>query len=79
MFKPRDGPDPTNDHARWLRRFFQSYDLDVQSHDFRTSQATRHFAEGKDILQTSKFLGHSSVKTTEQYLKPDKEAMLAKQ
>ena len=78
MFKPGSGKDPTLNHGRWLKRFFDCYNLDVQSHDFRTSQATRYFAACNDLLLTSKFLGHSSVKTTEKYLKPNKDAMLTK-
>ena len=78
MFKPRVQGDPTNDHSRWLRRFFAKYDLDVQSHDFRTSMASRHYAECGDILLTSKFLGHKSVKTTQNYIKIDQSAMLKK-
>ena len=50
MFKPGSGVDQTLDQGRWLHRFFERHNLDVQSHDFRTSQATRHFAESNDIL-----------------------------
>ena len=76
MFEPNSGTDPTLNQGRWLRRFFQRHNLDVLSHDFRTSQASRHFADGKNILKTSKLLGHSSVKTTETYLKTDQQEEL---
>ena len=70
MFKPGSGKDETLDQGRWLKRFLDRHNLDVKSHDFRTSQATRYFAACNDLLLTSKFLGHASVKTTEKYLKP---------
>ena len=79
IFPPADGADKTINHARWLHRFFEKYGEDVQSHDFRVTSATMRYAVSKDILETSKFLGHSSVTVTQRYLKPDENERLKKQ
>ena len=76
MFKPSSGADPTFNQARWLRRFFEKHGEDVQSHDFRVTSATMRYAASKDILETSRFLGHSSVTVTQKYLKPDEKERL---
>ena len=78
MLPPAAGPDPTINHARWLRRFFEKHGEDVQSHDFRVTSATMHYDKNKDILETSRFLGHSSVTVTQKYLKPDEKGRLLK-
>ena len=78
MFKPQERGDPTNAQSRWLSRFFARHELDVQSHDFRVSLASRHYKACGDIFLTSKFLGHSSVSTTSKYIKIDQIAMLEK-
>ena len=76
MFPPAAGTDKTINHARWLHRFFAKHGEDVQSHDFRVTSATMRYAASKDILETSRFLGHSSVTVTQKYLKPEEEERL---
>ena len=53
MFKPNEQGDPARYQQRWLRQFFSRHELDVQSHDFRTTRASRYYAECGDILSTS--------------------------
>lgn len=43
--------------------------VEVRAHIFRHSYATRRLAEGMDIKRLSLLLGHSSVSTTETYLR----------
>ena len=64
MFKPGDSNDPAQPTATRLKRFFAKHGIDVLSHDFRVTSATNHYAAGKDIMATMRFLGHSSVKVT---------------
>ena len=71
MFPPASGDDPARNHARWIQRFFANKGVDVQSHDFRTTQATNYYHKSKDVVATQQFLGHSSVKSTERYIKPN--------
>lgn len=44
-------------------------DLDVNLHKFRHSYASRFIANGGDIYDLSRLMGHSSVAVTEHYLK----------
>jgi integrase/recombinase XerD len=46
-----------------------SPDTDVNPHKFRHTFATRFMANGGDVYDLSRFLGHSSVRVTEDYLK----------
>ena len=48
MFVAGKGDNPARDHARWLQRFFQKKNEDVQSHDFRTTKATDLYKVTKD-------------------------------
>ena len=76
MFPPGEGPNPASKYSKWLTTFFKKNGEDVQSHDFRTTAATRHYNKTKDIMKTQKFIGHASSKTTERYIKLDEQQLL---
>ena len=43
MFPPGNRQNPTNMWSNMLGRFFKKHSLEVQSHDFRTTQATEFY------------------------------------
>jgi site-specific recombinase XerD len=48
------------------------------SHDFRATAATAfYYASGKDLRATQLFLGHANSSTTEVYVQPARERLLA--
>ena len=46
---------PDNPTSRWimsLKRFYREHDIDVQSHDFRTTMITEYYNNCKDLVKT---------------------------
>jgi len=60
-------------NGNWLQRKFKRYvlqagcDNELTLHNLRHTYATELLRAGSDIYPVTKFLGHSSVKTTEKY------------
>ena len=52
-----------------MTRFYHANGIKVNSHDFRTTQATNFYNETGDIIATADLLRHSSVKVTQGYIK----------
>lgn len=50
---------------------------EVRMHDLRNSMASNLFNNGSSILEVSKILGHSQIKTTQRYVHLSQETLLA--
>ena len=65
MFPPGESANPTNKWVKRIGKFFDKAGLDVKTHDFRVTAATRLYSEsGNNILVVQNYLGHSDVKVT---------------
>ena len=69
MFQAGDGVNPSDKWVKRLSKFYAKHGLKVKSHDFRVTQATDYFEQTKSVVATKGFLGHSSINTTERYIK----------
>lgn len=69
MFEPGAANNPANKWVKRVKQYFKrEHGMDVQTHNFRKTAVTEFFNVSKDIVATSKYIGHSNVKTTSHYV-----------
>jgi len=58
---------------KWIK--VAKIDKDITTHSFRRSRATHMLDDGMDLYKVSKFLRHSNIETTMNYLKLSKKSL----
>ena len=57
-----------------MNYFFKKRKINnFQTHNFRATRITNIYGKKKDIVAVSKWVGHTSIKTTQDYIKIDAE------